>query len=73
MIKYYILRSGTDSDAVVFLRGEIAETAAQITHYDIMRCDYESEVAKTNAFAGRRLAGDRDLGILNDQFSGERD
>jgi len=73
MIHHDISRPGSECDAVILLAGQIAETAAQVTHDDIMCSDHERVIAQADAIARRRLARDGDVGIFDNQFSRQSD
>ena len=66
MVDDYIPGPGSERNAVVFLRRQIAEPASQVTHYYIMRRDHEREVAQTDAISRCGLARNCDVGILDD-------
>src|SRR3954454_6212263 len=68
VIDDHIRCAGSQRDAIVFLSGQITKATAQVTHHDVMRRNYESEVAQANAIARRSLAGDRDVWVSDYQL-----
>ena len=73
MVENYILRTGSKCDAVGLLPAHITQTAAQVTHNDIVRGNNEGVVAQTNAITGSSLPRDSDESVFDHDRLRQRD